>query len=24
LRVVINPTVDPQRIVTLFFDRRVK
>jgi hypothetical protein len=23
LRVVINPYVDPQRIVTLFFDRRL-
>jgi hypothetical protein len=24
LRVIVNPTVDPQRIVTIFFDRRVK
>lgn len=24
LRVVVNPTVDPKRIVTLFFDRRVQ
>lgn len=24
LRVIVNPTVNPQRIVTIFFDRRVK
>jgi len=24
LRVVINPNVEPQRIVTLFFDRRLR
>ncbi|NJL49929.1 MAG: DUF4258 domain-containing protein [Leptolyngbyaceae cyanobacterium SM2_5_2] len=24
LRVVVNPTADPQRVVTVFFDRRVK
>lgn len=24
LRIVVNPQIDPQRIVTLFFDRRVK
>ena len=24
LRVVIDPRVDPQRVVTLFFDRRLK
>ena len=24
LRVVINPNVHPQRIVTLFFDRRIR
>jgi hypothetical protein len=24
LRVVVNPNVDPQRVVTVFFDRRVK
>ena len=24
LRVVVNPTVSPQRVVTVFFDRRVK
>lgn len=24
LRVIVNPTVDPQRVVTIFFDRRVK
>ncbi|WP_071455242.1 DUF4258 domain-containing protein [Gloeomargarita lithophora] len=24
LRVIVNPNADPQRIVALFFDRRVK
>jgi hypothetical protein len=24
LRVIVNPTVEPQRVVTVFFDRRVK
>jgi Domain of unknown function (DUF4258) len=24
LRVVVNPNVDPKRVVTIFFDRRVK
>lgn len=24
LRVVVNPTVQPNRVVTVFFDRRVK
>ncbi len=24
LRVVVNPNLDPKRIVTIFFDRRVK
>ena len=24
LRIVVNPNVEPQRIVTVFFDRRVK
>ena len=24
LRVVINPSVDPKRVITMFFDRRVK
>ena len=24
LRVIVNPTVNPQRIVTILFDRRVK
>ncbi len=24
LRVVVNPTVEPKRVVTIFFDRRVK
>ncbi|NJL48431.1 MAG: DUF4258 domain-containing protein [Leptolyngbyaceae cyanobacterium SM2_5_2] len=24
LRVVVNPTVEPQKVVTVFFDRRVK
>ena len=24
LRVVVNPSVTPQRVVTVFFDRRVK
>ena len=24
LRVIVNPTVNPQRVVTIFFDRRVK
>jgi hypothetical protein len=24
LRVIVNPTVEPNRIVTVFFDRRIK
>ncbi|WP_016923591.1 DUF4258 domain-containing protein [Prochlorothrix hollandica] len=24
LRVIVNPTVDPQNVITLFFDRRLK
>lgn len=24
LRVVVNPTVEPKRVITIFFDRRVK
>ena len=24
LRVIVNPNVDPKRVVTVFFDRRVK
>ncbi|MCU0527853.1 MAG: DUF4258 domain-containing protein [Elainella sp. Prado103] len=24
LREIVNPTVNPQRVVTIFFDRRVK
>ncbi|HIK45968.1 MAG TPA: DUF4258 domain-containing protein [Leptolyngbyaceae cyanobacterium M65_K2018_010] len=24
LRVIVNPNVDPQRVITIFFDRRVK
>lgn len=24
LRVIVNPNVDPKRVVTIFFDRRVK
>ncbi len=24
LRVVVNPAADPQRIVTVFFDRRIR
>ncbi len=24
LRVVVNPDVDPERVITIFFDRRVK
>ncbi|MBF2078224.1 MAG: DUF4258 domain-containing protein [Synechococcales cyanobacterium T60_A2020_003] len=24
LRVIVNPNVDPKRVITVFFDRRVK